>query len=83
MTTQPSPSRPSQADLDAAMLLLSRLGISPGDLQQAAPAVPPAPTFAEYIPVVSAAVSAGTRRVYASYWNRVLKEWGQRRLDDP
>ncbi|MFI7026268.1 tyrosine-type recombinase/integrase [Micromonospora sp. NPDC049900] len=83
MTTQPSSSRPSQADLDAAMLLLSRLGISPGDLQQSAPAGPPAPTFAEYIPVVSEAVSPGTRRVYASYWNRVLTEWGHRRLDEP
>ena len=44
---------------------------------------PPAPTFAEYIPVVAAVVSAGTRRVYGSYWNRVLEHWAQRRLDEP
>jgi integrase/recombinase XerC len=41
------------------------------------------PTFAEYVPVVSAAVTAGTRRAYGSYWNRVLEQWGDRRLDEP
>jgi len=41
------------------------------------------PTFAEYVPVVSAAVSAGTRRAYGSYWNRVVEQWGGRRLDEP
>jgi len=25
---------------------------------------------------VSAAVSAGTRRAYGSYWNRVVEHWG-------
>jgi len=48
------------------------------------PAAPPADaTFTEYIPVVSAAVSAGTRRAYGSYWNRVLDQWRTRRLDEP
>jgi integrase/recombinase XerC len=74
---------PARADLDAALLLLSRLGIAPNDLLGAAPLRPPAPTFAEYIPVVAGAVSAGTRRVYASYWNRILEQWGERRLDEP
>lgn len=74
---------PNQADLDAAMLLLSRLGISPAELQQSASLRPKAPTFAEYVPVVSAAVSAGTRRVYTSYWNRIVAAWGERRLDEP
>src|SRR5262245_33854048 len=83
MTAGSASASPRQADLDAALLLLSRLGISPGDLQRAAPARPAGPTFAEYIPVVSAAVSAGTRRVYGSYWNRILDQWGQRRLDEP
>ena len=36
---------------------------------------------AEYVPVVSAAVSAGTRRAYGSYWNRIVDQWGDRRLD--
>jgi len=41
------------------------------------------PTFAEYVPVVSAAVSAGTRRAYGSYWDRIVEHWGARRLDEP
>jgi len=43
----------------------------------------PVPTFAEYVPVVSAAVSGGTRRAYGSYWNRVIEQWGGRRMDEP
>jgi hypothetical protein len=31
--------------------------------------------------VVSAAVSAGTRRAYGSYWNRIIEHWGAQRLD--
>ncbi|MFC4017528.1 tyrosine-type recombinase/integrase [Micromonospora sp. GCM10011542] len=72
-----------RAELDAARLLLARMGISPADLVDAASDRPPAPTFAEYVPVVSAAVSDGTRRAYGSYWKRVLEHWGQRRLDEP
>ncbi|MEU1590883.1 site-specific integrase [Micromonospora sp. NPDC005710] len=72
-----------RAELDAARLLLARMGISPADLVEAAPDRPPAPTFAEYVPVVAAAVSDGTRRAYGSYWKRVLEQWGQRRLDEP
>jgi hypothetical protein len=71
------------AELEAARLLLARMGISPAELLQAASSQPAAPTFAEYVPVVSAAVSAGTRRVYGSYWNRIVDQWGQRRLDEP
>ncbi len=76
-------SPPGPAELDAARLLLARMGISPADLLGVEQARPPAPTFAEYIPVVSAAVSDGTRRVYGSYWNRILEQWGARRLDQP
>src|SRR6266581_3727509 len=57
--------------------------ISPPGQAELAPARLLAPTFAEYIPVVSVAVSAGTRRVYGSYWNRIVEHWGQRRLDEP
>lgn len=80
MTTQQS--APSSADLDAARLLLARLGVSPADLVAAAENRAPAPTFAEYIPVVKAAVTDGTR-VYGSYWNRIVEHWGTRRLDEP
>jgi integrase/recombinase XerC len=58
-------------------------GHCPVDLLQVGSSRPAAPTFAEYIPVVSAAVSSGTRRVYGSYWNRILDHWGPRRLDEP
>ena len=69
---------PGQAVVDAAMLVLERMGLTPADLLAAPAARPPAPTFAEYIPVVSALVSDGCRRAYGSYWNRVTDQWGSR-----
>lgn len=86
MTTTNHPAHPAasrQADVDTALLLLDRLGLSPADLLAVPRDQPVAPTFAEYVPVVSAAVSAGTRRAYGSYWNRVIAQWGGRRLDEP
>jgi hypothetical protein len=44
---------------------------------------PAAPTFAEYIPVVSALVSDGCRKAYGSYWNRVVEQWGSRCIGEP
>ncbi|MFJ5599937.1 tyrosine-type recombinase/integrase [Micromonospora parva] len=41
------------------------------------------PTFDEYIERVSEAVTAGTGRVYGTYWNRVREVWGSRRLNEP
>jgi integrase/recombinase XerC len=81
MTTQQSV--PSAAEVDAARLLLARLGVSPADLIATPQDRVPAPTFAEYISVVHAAVAEGTRRVYGSYWNRIVQHWGSRRLDEP
>jgi hypothetical protein len=78
MTTAPSP-----ADLEAARLLLARLGVSAEDLTGARQAAAAAPTFAAYVPVVAAAVSDGTRRVYQSYWNRIVAVWGDRMLSEP
>jgi hypothetical protein len=69
------------AEFEAARLLLARMGITPADLLGLAPARSPAPTFAEYIPIVSASVGDGARRVYGSYWNRILKHWSARQLD--
>ncbi len=74
---------PGQAVADAAMLVLERMGLTPADLLAAPAARPAAPTFAEYIPVVSALVSDGCRRAYGSYWNRVTDQWGSRRIDEP
>jgi len=62
--------------------MLTRLGISPADLQQSASHPSVAPTFAQYVPVVVAAVGDSTRRVYGSYWNRLLERWADRRLDE-
>lgn len=60
------------------------MGISLTDLQQSAGGTRPlAPTFAEYVPVVAAAVGPGSRRMYGTYWNKVVAQWGHRRLDEP
>jgi len=77
------PGTSQQAAVEAALLLLERMGLSAADLAAAPHARPAVPTFAEYVPVVSAAVTAGTRRAYGSYWNRVVEHWGGRRLDEP
>src|SRR6266849_520696 len=77
------PEASRQAVVEAALVLLERMGLSPADLAAVPPSRKPVPTFAEYVPVVSAAVSAGTRRAYGSYWNRVTEQWGGRRLDEP
>jgi integrase/recombinase XerC len=69
--------------VDAAMLMLERMGLTPADLLAAPAATPAAPTFAEYVPVVSALVSDGCRRAYGSYWNRVTDQWGSRGIDEP
>jgi hypothetical protein len=78
-----NPAASQQAVVEAALVLLERMGLSPADLVAASPSRVAVPTFAEYVPVVSAAVSAGTRRAYGSYWNRVVEHWGSRRLDEP
>ncbi|OXM59122.1 integrase, partial [Amycolatopsis vastitatis] len=59
------------------------MGVSAEDLLAEPVSRPPVPTFAEYIPTVSAAVTDGTRRVYGSYWNRIAEHWGHRHLDEP
>jgi hypothetical protein len=71
---------PNQAELEAARLVLDRMGVTTEDLLNATR--PPATTFAEYIPVVAAAVSDGIRRAYGPYWNRVLDQWANISLSD-
>jgi len=70
-------------EVQAALLVLERMGLSPADLIAVRVARLVMPTFAEYVPVVSEAVTAGTRRAYGSYWNRVVEHWGDRSLDEP
>lgn len=80
MTNTQPPAGP--AEVEAARLLLARMGLSPEDLVTAPAPRPAVPTFAEYLPIVEQAVGAGTRRVYGTYWKRVLAVWGERTLDD-
>ena len=53
------PAASQQAIVDAALLMLQQMGLSPCDLVTAPRDRPPVPTFAEYVPVVSAAVTGG------------------------
>ena len=71
------PERPAvpASDIAAARLLLQKMGIDPADLLQEPAESPQVPTFADYIPRVSQAVSDGTRRVYRTYWNRIVEAW--------
>ncbi len=71
--SSPGPAASQQAVVEAALVLLERMGLSPADLVAAPASRAAVPTFAEYVPVVSATVSPGTRRAYGSYWNRVVE----------
>lgn len=81
MTAQPAAARP---EVEAAILLLGKLGLTPEDLLAGVGVNrPPMPTFAEFVPAVSAAVSPGMKKAYGTYWNRVVQAWGHRRIDEP
>ena len=69
---------PGQAVVDAAMLVLERMGLTPADLLAAPAARPPAPTFAEYIPVVA---GPGQRRLPPGV--RLVLEPGGRPVGQP
>jgi integrase/recombinase XerC len=81
--TAVDPEASRQAVVEAALVLLERMGLTPADLTAVPQPRTRVPTFAEYVPVVSTAASAGTRRAYGSYWNRVVEHWGGRCLDEP
>jgi integrase/recombinase XerC len=83
MTNLNSPAGSQQAVVDAALVVLNSMGLSLDDLTAAPHDRGAVPTFADYVPVVSATVTEGTRRAYGSYWNRVTEQWGARRLDEP
>ena len=78
VTPANQPAGSQQAVVEAALVLLERMGLSPADLVAAPRDRKVVPTFAEYVPVVSAAVTAGTRRAYGSYWNRIIEHWATR-----
>lgn len=71
-------------EIDAARLLLTRLGLRPEDLLGENRAANRAmPTFADYIPRIQSACPAGTLRTYSPYWNRIADTWGERALTEP
>ncbi|WP_218002449.1 tyrosine-type recombinase/integrase [Nocardia brevicatena] len=71
-------------DVDAARLLLQRLGLRPEDLLSMPPGHGrPAPTFTEYIRQLQTAVPPGTLRAYGPYWRRIVRVWGDRRINTP
>jgi integrase len=83
MSTAPAGQPPLPlTDLDAARLVLERMGVSLADLLAGQPQQSPAVLLADYIPRVAEAVSDGSRRVYSSYWNRIISDWGTRSLTE-
>ena len=62
--TAVNPEASRLAVVEAALVLLEQMGLTPADLAAAPQHRREVPTFAQYVPVVSAAVSAGTRRAY-------------------
>jgi site-specific recombinase XerC len=70
-------------ELDAARLLLARLGVSPEQLLTGPVRRDSVPSFTDYIDRVAQTVSSGTRRAYDTYWRRLRDQWGDRRLDEP
>ncbi|NUS42709.1 MAG: tyrosine-type recombinase/integrase [Mycobacteriaceae bacterium] len=57
------------------------MGITPTDLLDIRP---PAPTFADYIPIMRTRVeSPSTLRTYNTHWKRLEREWPNRRIDEP
>ena len=78
-----SAATPGQAVVDAAMLVLDRMGLTPADLLAAPAARPACPDLRRVHP---GRVSPGQRRLpraYGSYWNRVVEQWGSRGIDEP
>jgi integrase/recombinase XerC len=74
----------TSAELEAARLLLERMGITPEQLMTAQPAErQDVPTFREYVERVAEAVPIGTRRAYGTYWRRIVDAWGDRHIDEP
>ncbi len=70
------------AEIEAARLLLERLGLTPEQLL-AATSFSAVPTFGEYIPRISLSLAPSTLRVYGTYLQRIEKTWGDRALTDP
>ncbi|MEV6254175.1 tyrosine-type recombinase/integrase [Nocardia sp. NPDC051911] len=75
---------PSDAQLAAARVLLQGLGIEPEQLLGQPGTTRAIPTLAEYVPIVYAAMpDTPTRNHYLSYWNKLLVDHADQRLNEP
>ncbi|MFJ9364864.1 tyrosine-type recombinase/integrase [Nocardia sp. NPDC101769] len=70
-------------DLNTAAHLLSRLGLTIGDLADHVNRHRLVPTFGEFIPRLREALPESTVRNYEPYWRIVENIWGERTLDAP
>ena len=70
------------AEIEAARLLLMKLGLTPEQLLNSE-APETVPTFGEYIPRIRALMSPSTLRVYDTYLHRIEEAWADRVLTDP
>lgn len=87
MTTTAEPTPAEETAPDPALLattrhLLHELGLDPTVLATLSRPATAMPTFTDYLPRVRAAASPGTLRTYGTYWDRMERLWGERRLDD-
>jgi integrase/recombinase XerC len=73
----------TSGEIEAALVVLARMGIEPAELLDRNPIDVAVPTFAEYVPKVAAAVTIGTCRTYRPYWDRIVEHWGHLRLNQP
>ncbi|MFC7535543.1 tyrosine-type recombinase/integrase [Actinoplanes sp. GCM10030250] len=75
---------PNEANIALVNSLMAKLNVTPDQLTRGGIILnQQVPTFAEYIPQVRTAVTAGTLRAYNTYWQRILAQWGDRRLNEP
>lgn len=72
------------ADVQTALLLLDRLGVSAEEIIEARQAIAvEVPTFRQYIPVVFAAAPASSARTWSIYWRVLGERWSDSRIDEP
>ncbi|KOX18467.1 hypothetical protein ADK67_36800 [Saccharothrix sp. NRRL B-16348] len=62
---------------------MERMNLRPQDLLRAREGSRVVPTFADFVPRVVEVSRPPSRRVYGTYWDRLVREWGPRRLDEP